>query len=58
MVDDLAARGILIRSPSLRGSAEEAPEAYKDVAQVVDCADAVGLARTIARLVSLICIKG
>lgn len=29
--DELAARGILIRSPSLRGIAEEAPGAYKDV---------------------------
>jgi len=32
LVDELAARGILIRSPSLRGVAEEAPGAYKDVA--------------------------
>ena len=32
VIDDLAARGILIRSPSLRGVAEEAPGAYKDVA--------------------------
>ena len=36
----LAGRGILIRSPSLRGVAEEAPGAYKDVAAVVDAADA------------------
>ncbi len=39
VVDDLAARGILIRSPSMRGVAEEAPGAYKDVAAVVDAAD-------------------
>lgn len=58
VVDDLRARGILIRSPSMRGVAEEAPEAYKDVAQVVDSADAAGLARKIARLEPLICIKG
>ncbi|HET7688643.1 MAG TPA: RtcB family protein, partial [Candidatus Macondimonas sp.] len=31
VVDELAGRGILIRSPSLRGVAEEAPGAYKDV---------------------------
>ncbi|MFN3885153.1 MAG: RtcB family protein, partial [Rhodocyclaceae bacterium] len=31
VVDELAARGILIRSPSMRGVAEEAPLAYKDV---------------------------
>jgi tRNA-splicing ligase RtcB len=58
VVDELAARGILIRSPSMRGVAEEAPDAYKDVASVVDAADAVGLARKVARVEPLICIKG
>jgi tRNA-splicing ligase RtcB len=58
VVDELAARGILIRSPSLRGVAEEAPGAYKDVSAVVDVADAAGLARKVARLEPLICIKG
>jgi len=58
VVDELAGRGILIRSPSLRGVAEEAPGAYKDVAQVVNAAEAAGLARKIARLEPLICIKG
>jgi len=58
VVDALAARGILIRSPSMRGVAEEAPEAYKDVAEVVDAADAAGLARKVARLEPLVCIKG
>jgi tRNA-splicing ligase RtcB len=42
----------------MRGVAEEAPDAYMDVAQVVDCADAAGLARKIARLEPLICIEG
>ncbi len=58
VVDALAARNILIRSPSMRGVAEEAPEAYKDVAAVVDAADAAGLARKVARLEPLVCIKG
>jgi tRNA-splicing ligase RtcB len=58
VVDDLAARGILVKSPSMRGVAEEAPEAYKDVSAVVDAADAAGLARKVARLEPLICIKG
>ena len=58
VIDQLAARGILIRSPSMRGVAEEAPEAYKDVAAVVDAADAAGLARKVARLEPLVCIKG
>jgi tRNA-splicing ligase RtcB len=58
VVDELAARGILVRSPSLRGVAEEAPLAYKDVAAVVDAADAAGLARKVARLAPLVCVKG
>jgi len=55
---ELEARGILVRSPSMRGVAEEAPEAYKDVNEVVDAADRAGLARTVARLEPRICIKG
>jgi tRNA-splicing ligase RtcB len=58
VIDALAARGILIRSPSSRGVAEEAPGAYKDVSAVVDAADAAGLARKVARLEPLICVKG
>ncbi len=58
LVDELAARGILVRSPSLRGVAEEAPGAYKIVEQVVDVAERAGLARKVARLEPLVCIKG
>jgi len=58
VVQNLAARGILIRSRSLRGVAEEAPGAYKDVSEVVDAADRAGLARTVARLEPVICVKG
>lgn len=58
VVDELAQRGILVRSPSMRGVAEEAPDAYKDVSAVVDAADAAGLARKVARLEPLVCVKG
>jgi len=58
VVDELAARGIVVKSPSMRGVAEEAPGAYKDVAAVVDAADAAGLARKVARVEPLVCIKG
>jgi tRNA-splicing ligase RtcB len=58
VIDELAARGILVRSPSSRGVAEEAPGAYKDVAAVVDAADRAGLSRKVARLEPLVCIKG
>jgi len=58
VIDELASRGILIRSPSARGIAEEAPGAYKDVAAVVDASEKAGLSRRVARLEPLICIKG
>jgi tRNA-splicing ligase RtcB len=58
LIDDLASQGILIRSPSYRGVAEEAPSAYKDVGAVVDAADAAGLSRRVAKLKPLACIKG
>jgi tRNA-splicing ligase RtcB len=58
IVDELAAKGIIIRSPSSRGVAEEAPGAYKDVGAVVAAAEHAGLARRVARLRPLICVKG
>ena len=58
IVRDLASRGIHLRSPSLRGLAEEAPGAYKDIDRVIEAAAAAGLARKVARLVPLACVKG
>lgn len=58
IIEHLTEQGILIRSPSLRGVAEEAPHAYKDVNQVVIAADRAGLSHMVARLEPLICIKG
>ena len=58
LVDALGRRGIMVRSPSLRGVAEEAPEAYKSVDAVVAAAEHSGLARIVARLEPLIVIKG
>jgi len=58
VVDELASRGIIVRAPSSRGVAEEAPGAYKDVAAVVEAADRAGLSRTVARLEPVVCVKG
>ncbi|MGB7219772.1 MAG: RtcB family protein [Vicinamibacterales bacterium] len=58
VIDELASRGILIRSPSPRGVAEEAPGAYKDVTAVVDAAEEAGLSRKVARLEPVVCVKG
>ena len=58
VIDDLRAKGIIIKSPSPRGVAEEAPLAYKDVAAVVRAAEQAGLVKTVAKLIPMICIKG
>jgi tRNA-splicing ligase RtcB len=58
VIDNLANQKILIRCPSLRGVAEEAPGAYKDVDAVVEATDHAGLARRVAKLKPLLCIKG
>ncbi len=58
VISDLEQQGVIVRSPSFRGVAEEAPGAYKDVDAVVRVADKAGLARLVARLRPLVCIKG
>ncbi len=58
VIDELAGRGIFVRSPSMRGIAEEAPDAYKDVSAVVDAAHNAGLARKVASLAPVVCVKG
>ena len=58
LVDQLRGKGILIRSKSKWGVAEEAPGAYKDVTQVVGASERAGLARKVAKLKPLICVKG
>ncbi|MFO7306255.1 MAG: RtcB family protein [Gammaproteobacteria bacterium] len=58
IIDELSSRGILVRSPSMRGVAEEAPGAYKDIHAVVDAADRAGLSRKVARLEPVVVIKG
>lgn len=58
IVDKLAQQAILIRSGSYRGVAEEAPGAYKDVHSIVDAAEMSGLAKKVAKLIPIICVKG
>jgi len=55
---ELEARGIKIRAGSLSGLAEEAPQAYKDVDDVVSVVVGAGIARKVARLKPLAVIKG
>jgi tRNA-splicing ligase RtcB len=54
----LQKQGIEIRAGSLRGLAEEAPIAYKDVSRVVDVVHNAGIARKVARLRPIAVVKG
>jgi tRNA-splicing ligase RtcB len=54
----LKSQGIVVRCPSNKGLAEEAPFAYKDVERVVDVVERAGLARRVAKLAPLGVVKG
>jgi len=58
VVKDLQSRGIIIKCWSVRGIAEEAPMAYKDVDEVVEVVHNAGLSKRVAKLVPLAVIKG
>ncbi len=55
---ELAARGIIVRGAGRATIAEEIPEAYKDVEEVVEVAHAAGISRKVARLRPLGVMKG
>jgi len=56
--DQLQRDGILVRAGSLKGLAEEAPVAYKEVDNVVQVVHGAGIARKVARLRPLAVVKG
>jgi len=58
VIKSLESKGIIVKCWSLRGIAEEAPMAYKDVDEVVDVVHQAGLSKKVAKLVPLAVIKG
>jgi len=54
----LESRGITVRAGSMSGLAEEAPEAYKDVSDVVRVAHGAGISRKVARTKPIAVVKG
>ena len=56
--EELRARGIIARARGRDALAEEMPEAYKDVNDVVDVVHAFGISRRVARLRPLGVVKG
>lgn len=58
LYEELSNRGIVVRASSHETMAEEIPEAYKDVAHVVDAVHGAGIARKVVKLKPLGVIKG
>jgi len=58
IINQLKGRGILVKCDSLKGLAEEAPQAYKDIDEVINVVDKSGLSLKVAKLVPLAVIKG
>ena len=58
IVGELARRGILVRAAGRATVAEEIPEAYKDVAEVVEVVAQAGIGKVVARLKPMAVIKG
>ncbi len=58
VVKDLKAKGIEIKGASWKGIAEEAPQMYKDIDEVIKVSDKLGIGRPVVRLVPLAVMKG
>jgi tRNA-splicing ligase RtcB len=56
--DEFEEMGIQVRASSFATVAEEIPEAYKDVADVVDVVHGAGIGRKVVRLKPLGVLKG
>jgi tRNA-splicing ligase RtcB len=55
---ELQQKGIFVRSDSKATVAEEIPEAYKDVSEVVEVMHGAGIAKKVAKLIPLAVVKG
>ena len=55
---ELQEKGIYVRSDSHKTVAEEIPEAYKDVADVIEVMHNAGIATKVAKLIPLAVVKG
>lgn len=58
LLKELAEKGIIIKSRSKPGVAEEAPGAYKDVDKVVEIMHGAGVNRKVAKVRPMVCVKG
>ncbi len=54
----MQAKDIFLKGASWKGIAEEAPQAYKDIDEVIRVSDSLGIGKTVVRVVPLGVIKG
>ncbi|MDK2861743.1 MAG: hypothetical protein PWP33_946 [Thermodesulfobacterium sp.] len=58
IIENLRKKGIIVMAKSKKGLCEEAPEAYKDVNEVIEATCKAGLTKKVAKLIPIGCIKG
>ncbi|RKY31053.1 MAG: RNA-splicing ligase RtcB [Candidatus Omnitrophota bacterium] len=58
IADELLKKGVLAKAKSKRGLAEEMPEAYKDVDEVIKVVEGAGISKKVAKMIPLAVIKG
>lgn len=58
LAKELKEKDILLESASMKGAVDEAPQAYKDVNEVVRVSDELGIGKLVARLKPLGVVKG
>jgi tRNA-splicing ligase RtcB len=58
LIGELAEQGVLVRAAGRATVAEEMPNAYKDVADVVDVVHRAGIGHIVARLKPMAVVKG
>jgi len=58
LINDLEKKGIIVKCQSFRSLTEEAPQAYKNINDIVDVVENAGLSKKVAKLMPLAVIKG
>lgn len=58
VLEELEQQGVIVRARGYKEISEEAPGAYKDIDQVVASTVGAGLARVVARMRPMLCVKG
>jgi tRNA-splicing ligase RtcB len=56
--DEMESAGIMVKAASMRGLAEEAGFAYKNIDEVIEAVDRIGISRKVAKLLPVGNVKG